>query len=520
MRRKVAPPPIQNRTGVTWAETGFDDASWTRVDLPHDFVLLGDYTEEADAHHGYLPRNLSGWYRKKFSLPARYGSASGYTWLHFEGAFQAVDIWVNGVHVKRHTSGYLGFDVDLSSASTSGSPLLPGLKYGDDGQNVIVVRADASFGSGHWYEGGGIQRKVWLNRVEGRARFVTDGLFAQTASSSVTAHRAVVVPTAEVEGGGGGASVEVRYALVDPTSAAVVATSSATIVTTDAATATTVSLVSGGNLTVDNPRLWSIKTPTLYTLVAELLDEGGTVIDTLNTSIGLRSIDWSSSEGFSLNGEGVHIRGFSHHSDFGGVGGAVPDRINVFRANALRSVGGNTWRTSHNPYRPAVYDILDAVGVLVWDENRDFNQLNTMDMERLVRRDRNHASVVMWSACNEIECWVSGDANATGAQMRAATKKWDTTRPFTANLNQVNELSPRFNDTLNYLSPQLDVLGFSHKSVATDGAASMHAALPSKPVISSECCSCRTQVWCSCVLNILFNLLPCLTCFTCFTCFT
>ena len=90
-RRAAVPPPLQNRTGVTWAEAGFDDSSWARVDLPHDFVLLGDYSEDADGHHGYLPRNLSGWYRKKFSLPARYAPAagSGFTWLHFEGVFQA-----------------------------------------------------------------------------------------------------------------------------------------------------------------------------------------------------------------------------------------------------------------------------------------------------------------------------------------------------------------------------------------------------------------------------------------------
>ena len=141
--------------------------------------------------------------------------------------------------------------------------------------------------------------------------------------------------------------------------------------------------------------------------------------------------------GFKLNGELLHIRGFSHHSDFGAVGGAVPDRVNLFRANALRSVGGNTWRTSHNPYRPALYDIMDATGILVWDENRDFNQMAVKDMETLVRRDRNHPSVIIWSACNEVECYVDGNANMTGVEMMKATKKWDTTRPFSANQNHV-----------------------------------------------------------------------------------
>ena len=176
---------------MTWAGPAFDDSSWARVDLPHDYVLLGDYSEDNEPRHGYLPRNQSGWYRKKFNLPAKYAAtaSSGFTWLHFEGVFQAADVWINGQHVTRHTSGYLGFDVHLSAPSASNMPL-PVLKYGDDGQNVIVVRSDASFGSGHWYEGGGIQRKVWFYHVDGGARFATDGLFAQTAASSVTAQRA------------------------------------------------------------------------------------------------------------------------------------------------------------------------------------------------------------------------------------------------------------------------------------------------------------------------------------------
>jgi hypothetical protein len=242
-----------------------------------------------------------------------------------------------------------------------------------------------------------------------------------------------------------------------------------------------------------------VQTPRLYTLTADLATTTSTdvIIDSVNTTIGMRHIDWTSKGGFALNHQPLHIRGFSHHSDFGAVGGAVPDRLNVFRANALRSVGGNTWRTSHNPYRPAVYDILDHLGVLVWDENRDFNMMNTMDMERLVRRDRNHPSVVVWSACNEIECWVDGDANVTGAAMRAATKKWDTTRPLSANLNQLSSsgssMLPTLNSTLDYLARELDVIGFSHRSIAKPQAGTIHAALPDKPIISSECCSCQTQ---------------------------
>jgi hypothetical protein len=132
--------------------------------------------------------------------------------------------------------------------------------------------------------------------------------------------------------------------------------------------------------------------------------------------------------------------------------------------------------------------------VLCWDENRDFNQMNIGDMETLVRRDRNHPSVVVWSACNEVECFVTGNANVTGKQMMDATKKWDTTRPFSANQNQLPPPGPPGSqDTLHYLSTYLDVEGFSHSRISGPGAASVYAAHPAKNFISSECCSCQTQ---------------------------
>lgn len=368
--RKVVPPPIQERTGVTWKESEFDDSGWRSVDVPHDFILAGDetntsssdypYSETADGHHGYIPRDRAGWYRKQFTLPSEW--ANGATWLHFEGVFQACDIFLNGKFLMRHTSGYLGFDLMLHTA--------PDVRFGlgDESTNVLALRVDASFGSGHWYEGGGIQRRVHLLHTPSATRFVSDGLFAQTADGSVTASTAVVAPSAEVVAAED-VSVTIQYTLEDP-GGSVVAHATTLPVSVRAGGEPTI--IHGVKLLVSNPQLWSVREPHLYRLSASLhsgtsssgqLPQGS--IDTLNTTIGLRSIDWSGKH-FKLNGQEVHVRGFSHHSDFGAVGGAVADRINVFRANALRSVGGNWWRTSHNPYRPALYDILDKTGVLCW----------------------------------------------------------------------------------------------------------------------------------------------------------
>ena len=427
--RPAVPPPIQQRAGVAWKESGFDDSGWAAVDLPHDFVLLADYSEAADSHHGYIPRDRAGWYRKSFALPASWAAAEGggggggggggdggATWLHFEGVFQAVDVFVNGQFALRHTSGYLGFQLRLDVAAL-------GLRHGAASRaapNVIALRVDASFGSGHWYEGGGVQRRVWLRHAQGGGssapaaalRLVDDGTFVATERSLVDVEgggATALAPTTEVAHDGvaaAGSSVTVTYELFEGAAAggggggAAVA-KGASSVTALSASGTT--LVTGARLALPAPRLWSVQAPALYTLVTTLTvspaSSGSSaagavaVADTMNTTVGVRAIAWPGASGaFELNGAPLHIRGFSHHSDFGAVGGAVPDRLNLFRANALRSVGGNTWRTSHNPYAPAVYDILDAVGVLVWDENRDFNRLNTGDMETLVRRDRNHPS--------------------------------------------------------------------------------------------------------------------------------
>ena len=364
--RTTIPPPIQQREGVSWKEPDFDDSGWSRVDVPHDFILAGDgtnttsadypYSESADPFRGHIPRDRAGWYRKHFALPTRW--AKGATWLHFEGVFQACDVFLNGQFLKRHTSGYLGFDIALHTA--------PSVRFGEAPgfTNVLALRVDASFGSGHWYEGGGLQRRVHLLHTPTRTRFVSDGLFAQTAEGSVTASHTVMAPSAEVVTAQA-TSVTIQYTVEDQ-AGIVVARATTRPVSIRAGSGPTI--VDGVRLHLVQPHLWSIREPYLYRLCAVLHAGSGNdtlAVDSLNTTIGLRSIDWSGKH-LKLNEKEVHIRGFSHHSDFGAVGGAVPDRINVFRVNALRSVGANWFRTSHNPYRPAVYDILDRTGVLCW----------------------------------------------------------------------------------------------------------------------------------------------------------
>jgi beta-galactosidase len=149
---------VQNRTGVTWASAGFDDSKWQVVSTPHDFVLDGTYEEHADRFHGHLPRNVSGWYRKHFALPDSWDISDsgngGATWLHFEGVFHVCEIWINGHFVMKHQLGsYLGFDVSLSELSRDTAQKEGQIRFGAASRaqpNVIAIRVDASFGSGHW----------------------------------------------------------------------------------------------------------------------------------------------------------------------------------------------------------------------------------------------------------------------------------------------------------------------------------------------------------------------------------
>ena len=346
-------------------------------------------------------------------------------------------------------------------------------------------------------EGGGLVRKVVIVHTLTSLRFAPSGIFAQSDASTVPAsgRNVSIVPTAEVLADVP-SSAFVRYTLFDRATGAMVAESSTPVTPVmphtppspqpASAAATT---LRGAALAIADARLWSVRTPSQYTLVASLVDHDANVtVDTANITIGVRHIDWAApGGGFALNGEPLHLRGFSHHQDFGGTGTAVPDRVNLFKVNALRSVGGNTWRTSHNPYDPAVYDIMDAVGVLCWDENREFTTRTTADMEALVRRDRNHPSVIIWSACNEVECVTAGDSIDTAKLMRDATKKWDTTRPFSA--NSWNSLD----QNVEHLAPFVDVEGFSHGGINLPTAAKIHAQNPGKAIVSSECCSCESQ---------------------------
>ncbi|EDQ85641.1 uncharacterized protein MONBRDRAFT_34168 [Monosiga brevicollis MX1] len=235
-----------------------------------------------------------------------------------------------------------------------------------------------------------------------------------------------------------------------------------------------------GTVDLANAQLWSVARPWLYTLVVTVVvnDEP---VDAINVTVGMRSTTWTASQGLFLNDAHVKSRGFCNHNDFEGVGTAVLDRINLFRAQAVRGLGGNSWRMSHNPPAPALLDILDRLGVMVMDENRLFSNssIYVANMGDLVRRDRNHASVIIWSFCNEVGC--EGDLETGGPGFRNITYYYDGSRAVLANMFTFGDL----------LSNLLDVQGFSHQDYGKFDQ--LHTQFPNRPSYASECCSCTTM---------------------------
>lgn len=473
----VNPDPGQNPAE---AQVSYKDDDWQTVQLPHDGLIASTASEKAcpDGCSGksYIPRHVL-WYRKEFQLPSQW--AGDAFWLDFEGSFRLTSVWVNGVFAAYHDCGYTPFRLRLDNITS--------VKVGQ--KNIISVFVDPDngdeggrdHGSGWWYEGGGLYRHINLVRAD-RIHVEQDGLFAYsnlTWSNGVPS--AVVHASAAVanmhESGDQDQPVCVSFSVLDGNGNVVAAANSS--VTIKAGTSSTAAT----SLNVASPKVWTSSTPWLYTVRAQV-HQGSCAsdgIDSVEVVHGFRSLRYDANEGFFLNNEHFKVRGFCDHNNFAVVGMAVPERINLFRAQASRAVGGNGRRTSHNPPDTSMLAIYDRIGIVVMDENRLFQNKSkyVTNMGALVKRDRNHPSVVIWSFCNEAGC--EGPREAGGPDFRAISYKYDGSRPTLANMFTFGDL----------LSNTIDVQGFSHQS--REKLDNCHAQLPHKPIFMSECCSCNTM---------------------------
>lgn len=440
-------------------QPAFADTSWRTLDLPHDWSIEGAYDQQAPTggSGGYLPTGI-GWYRKTFSLPS---SAQGRRVLiQFDGVYQHSTVWLNGHQLGTRPYGYITFLYDLT----------PYLHF-DGSPNVIAVRVDnSSQPNSRWYSGSGIYRHTWLT-ITPRLAIAPMGVYVTTPEISPA--RAIVhVRTRVLRSAAGAESFDLVSRILDRDGQPLAEANEVTV--------GSVSLPQNGEreldtlLTLRTPRLWSPEAPNLYRLRSEIR-VGGTVVDAVETVFGVRSLDYDVDRGLLVNGTPVKLRGMCIHHEAGAVGAAVPEAVLERRLRLLQEAGVNAIRCSHNPMAPEFYDLCDRLGLLVMDEAFDewtirkpqinfgysdlFKDWHERDLVDFIRRDRNHPSVIMWSAGNEIGEQRAPEGPEVLRKLVDIFHREDPTRPVTAAMdnifNQHGQAPVAF-------SSLLDVVGYNY----------------------------------------------------------
>ena len=449
----------------------FDDARWRVLDLPHDWAIEGPFDPAISPHQGALPYFGVAWYRKRFEVPE---SARGRHYaLELDGAMSNATVFLNGQELGGRPYGYIGFAVDLT----------PHLDFG--GENVVAVRLAPEPESSRWYPGAGLYRHVWVDAT-GPVHVERWGTYVTTPAVS-EAGATVAVRTELRNRESDPARVALETVILDPEGREVARSLSSPTVPPGTAAA----LV---RITVAGPRLWDVERPHLYKVVSTV-KRGDAVLDRYETPFGIRSIEWGPGKGFLLNGRRVPLRGVCNHHDLGALGAAVNRRAIERQLEILKRMGTNAIRTSHNPPAPELLDAADRMGFLVLDEAFDmwgktkipnghgkyFAEWGERDLRDMIRRDRNHPSVVMWSIGNEILEQADADGWQVAKRLTDVCHEEDPTRPVTAGFNQVE------NAIKNRLADQVDIPGFNY---GVGEYAKILAQHPGWTIVGAETASC------------------------------
>lgn len=422
------------------AASDFDDRSWRKLDLPHDWAVEQGFSEKASYSHGFkkigraFPETSIGWYRKKITIPQ--SDLGRRIHIAFDGVFRNAIVWFNGHYLGTHPSGYLGFEYDVTDY----------INYG--GENTIAVRADAMMEEGWFYEGAGIYRHVWLNKTNS-LHVPADGTFVSTTKLSNTSAQ-LASKVAVVNEGSKSYQFKIVQTVLDAAGKSIATT---TIDNLQLKPMETKEYET--NLTIDNPKLWSVDQPYLHKMVTTIY-AGNVLTDTQTTIFGIRMVYFDASKGFFLNGKHLKIKGTNNHQDHAGVGVAMPDALQDFRIATLKSFGSNAYRCSHNPPTPELLEACDRLGMLVIDETRLMGIASTQlsELKRMMLRDRNHPSIISWSIANE-EWGIEGDIK--GARMARTIQDYaktiDTTRGITAGIS---------GNWDNGIATAVDVIGYNY----------------------------------------------------------
>ena len=429
----------------------FNDNAWRKLNVPHDWSIEGENLKDnpGGGTVGFFPTGV-GWYRKSFNISS-IKSDERYQ-IEFDGVYMNSTVWLNGKLVGNYPYGYSSFVHDLTP-------------YIVKGKNVIAVKVDNSQQpNSRWYSGSGIYRHVRLVKTK-QIHFAHWSIFNYT--KSISDNKAVVVVEAAINNNGSAKNGVIKHQVLDANNKVVAEVSKELTLDNNAKQTQ--------EITINNPVLWDVDNPQLYTL-RSLIIVSGKEVDREDNVLGVRTIEFDIDKGFLLNGKQVKMKGVNLHHDAGGVGAAVPLRIWERRFELLKESGCNAIRTSHNPPSPEFLDLCDRMGFLVMDEAFDewvhgknkysyqiyWNDWHEKDLTAMVCRDRNHPSVVIWSVGNEVYDQTDKIGGTVARELIGICHANDPTRLVTSGNDRIadfyGEATPEFlaafeNDIVGYNYP-------------------------------------------------------------------
>jgi beta-galactosidase len=479
--------PADQPTNVTYVQATFDDSTWEVLNLPHDWAIKGPFYTGSNTPvgggMGRLPSQGVGWYRRKISIALEDKGKAAY--LEVDGAMSYAMVWLNGNFVGGWPYGYASFRMDLT----------PYLQTGD---NQLAIRLDQALDSSRWYPGAGIYRNVWLTKVN-PTHVGQSGTWITSRSVSAqaaTLDLVVQVENAAVSGGPMEVQVATDVHLLDASTdkaGAKVGQFPSANISVKAGSI----LSTNRSVTLQNPKLWGprpAQEPNLHVAITRLY-AGSQVIDTYETTFGIRSLQYSS-DGLHINGQRVYLQGVCQHHDLGSLGTAFNVRAAERQLEMLQDMGSNAIRTSHNPPAPELLHIADRLGVLVLDEifdtwnshkvQNDFQSIfadwSEPDLRAFVRRDRNHPSVWAWSFGNEVAEQSSSNGAQTAQRLRDMMHEEDYTRRTSVGMNAASPNSA--------FTSAMDLIGLNYQGEGGGnggpGFPNFRSKFPDKMIYSTE----------------------------------
>lgn len=463
----------------------FDDSMWRSVDIPHDFVVEGDYTqkkvqgsdmqkipemESMDSRH-FAGGSLEGgtaWYRKHFDIPQDCENKRIY--IHFDGVYRNCTIYLNEYYIGKYESGYTSFYYDITDFVNIG------------GENLLAVRVDATGREGWWYEGGGIYRNVWLE-IKENISAAYNGVFIYS-DVALEEKSAVLNVQTEIENKQlNDCDVTVEQIIYNADKKKIVQTENTVL------SYAWDNTFCKQNIVLNNVTLWDIENPYLYSLKTNIY-ANGKLTYTVTTNFGVRDIYFDANKGFFLNGKNVKIKGLCCHHDHAGLGIAQNKNVFEYRIAQMKSMGANAYRSAHHMPTDELLDICDRIGMFVFDETRrmpsapqDLECLRTM-----VKHARNHPSVFLYGIGNEeIFSQHRKETARTTVTMKTEIRKLDPSRNITSAVVCWNG-KERFDNAEQYVdvTKNLDVMGFNYCKTAWDD---YHKHMPNQPIIITEASS-------------------------------